>query len=44
MRRFEPVAALGGVLLAASLFAPWLHSGVFVITRGGGGTETKSSI
>jgi hypothetical protein len=23
MRRFEPVAGLGGVLLAASLFLPW---------------------
>ena len=44
MRRFEPVAALGGVLLGASLFAPWYRSGVFIITRGGAGTETKSSL
>jgi hypothetical protein len=44
MRRFEPISAAGGVLLGASLFAPWYRSGVFIITRGANGTETKSSI
>jgi hypothetical protein len=44
MRRFEAVSAAGGVLLAASLYAPWYRSGVFIITRGAGGTETTSSL
>jgi hypothetical protein len=45
MRRFEPVSAVGGVLLAASLFAPWYRSApFFIITRGADGTETKSSL
>ena len=42
MRRFEPVAALGGALLAASLFAPWYRPDAFIITRDSGGSVTQS--
>ena len=37
MRRAEPIAGLGGILLLVSLFLPW--SGVAIITRGSAGSE-----
>jgi hypothetical protein len=42
VRPGEPIAGLGGVLLLVSLFAPWYRDGVYVVTRGGGNTETVS--
>ena len=42
MRKAEPVAGLGGLLLLVSLFLPWLQDGVVIITRGASGAKSRS--
>jgi hypothetical protein len=43
MRKAEPIAGLGGVLLLVSLFLPWYDSAV-VVTRGSAGGTTQTSL
>ena len=43
MRRAEPIAGLGGVLLLVSLFLPW-YDAATVVTRGSAGGTTTSSL
>jgi hypothetical protein len=38
MRRAEPLAGLGGIVLLVSLWLPWLDSGVAIRTVGSGGS------
>jgi hypothetical protein len=38
MRKAEPLAGLGGLVLLVSLFLPWFTSGVAIGTRGANGT------
>ena len=44
MRRAEPLAGLGGLLLLVSLFLPWYRDGVYVLTTFSGGTEAVHAL
>ena len=43
MRKAEPIAGLGGVLLLVALFLPWYDS-VVIVTRGSAGGTTRTSL